>query len=134
MGDLDLGDAATIIELMRRAPSPRAIAQLRVFGGAMARVSPEATAFSQRDASTLVAAMGLFEADADPTPHDAWTGEFLAAFADKATGVYVNFLGSEGEDRIRSAYPHGAFEKLAAIKRRYDPDNLFRLNQNVRPA
>ena len=55
-------------------------------------------------------------------------------FAARRTGVYANFLGAEGDERIRSAYPHGAYERLAAIKRRYDPANLFRLNQNIPPA
>jgi hypothetical protein len=56
------------------------------------------------------------------------------AFVPKMTGVYANFLGDEGPARICSAYPHGAYETLASIKRRHDPRNLFRLNQNVAPA
>ena len=130
--DLDATDAATIVDFMGRAPTPFAITQIRVLGGAMARVAPEATAFSQRDANVLVAAMALFEGDA--APHVAWTTAFFDAFRPKATGVYANFLSAEGEARVREAYPHGAYERLAEIKRRYDPWNLFRLNQNVRPA
>ncbi len=132
--DLDVADAARIIELMARATSPMAITQLRVLGGAMARVAPDATAFSQRGAEVMVAAMALFEIGGDPAPHDAWAEEFFAAFADRQTGVYVNFLALEGDARVRAAYPDGAYERLAAVKRRYDPANLFRLNQNVRPA
>ena len=82
----------------------------------------------------MVAAMALYEVGGDPAPHDAWTAEFFAAFADRQAGVYVNFLALEGDARIRAAYPAGAYERLAAVKRRYDPANLFRLNQNVRPA
>ena len=107
--------------------------QIRVLGGAMARVAPEDTAFSQRDAEVLVAAMSLFEIGGDPAPSDAWTAAFFTAFVDSMTGVYANFLGAEGDDRVRAAYPHGAYESLAAIKRRYDPANVFRLNQNIRP-
>jgi FAD/FMN-containing dehydrogenase len=132
--DLDLEDAGRIVELMRNAPGPMVMTQLRILGGAMGRVAPDATAFSQRGAEVMVTAMALFETGGDSTPFDAWTGAFYDAFAAHRTGVYVNFLGAEGDDRIRSAYPGGAFEKLALIKRRYDPDNLFRLNQNVRPA
>jgi hypothetical protein len=132
--DLDAADAAEILERMRRAPGGAAITQIRILGGAMARVAPEETAFSQRDAGVLVAAMSMFEIGGDAAPSDAWTTEFLRAFSGTATGVYANFLGDEGEERIRSAYPGGAYESLAAIKRRHDPDNLFRLNQNVRPA
>src|SRR4051812_22046734 len=76
----------------------------------MARVAPEDTAFSQRDAEGLVAAMALFEIDGDPGPSDGWTTAFFATFVDSMTGVYANFLGAEGEDRIRAAYPHGAYE------------------------
>jgi FAD/FMN-containing dehydrogenase len=130
--DIDLADAGAIIELMRGAPSPGVITQLRVLGGAMARVAPGATAFAQRDAEVMVAAMALFEGEA--APHDAWTDAFFAAFAGKVTGVYANFLGAEGDARIRSAYPNGAYERLARIKRRYDPTNLFRRNQNIAPA
>ena len=132
--DLDLADATEIIERMRNAPTPGAIAQIRVLGGAMARIAPGATAFAQRDATVMVAAMAMFEVGGDPTPHDAWVDRFFEAFAHDATGVYVNFLAAEGEDRIRSAYPNGAYERLAAVKRRYDPDNLFRRNQNIAPA
>ena len=132
--DVDVADAGTIIDLMRHAPSPAVITQIRVLGGAMARVAPEDTAFSQRDAQVLVAAMALFEIDGDPAPSDAWTTAFYTTFIDSMTGVYANFLGAEGEDRIRAAYPNGAYESLAAIKRRYDPTNVFRLNQNIRPA
>jgi hypothetical protein len=132
--DLDVADAERIIGFMRRSTSPMAITQLRVLGGAMGRVAPEATAFSQRGAEVMVAAMALYEVGGDPAPHDAWTAEFFASFADRQTGVYVNFLALEGDARIRAAYPAGAYERLAAVKRRYDPANLFRLNQNVRPA
>jgi hypothetical protein len=100
----------------------------------MASVAPDETAFSQRDAAVLVAAMSMFEVGGDAGLSDAWTAEFQRAFAGKATGVYANFLADEGDARVRAAYPHGAYESLAAIKRRHDPDNLFRLNQNVRPG
>jgi hypothetical protein len=100
----------------------------------MARVAPGATAFSQRDANVLVAAMAMFEVGADAGPADAWTARFFETFVPKMTGVYANFLGDEGPDRVRAAYPHGAYETLASIKRRHDPANLFRLNQNVPPA
>ncbi|HEY7132814.1 MAG TPA: FAD-binding oxidoreductase [Candidatus Limnocylindrales bacterium] len=131
---VDVEDARAIVEFMDHAPSPMVMTQIRVLGGAMARVDADATAFSQRDAGILVAAMSMFEIGADPAPNDAWTAAFFTAFLEKATGVYANFLGSEGDDRVRSAYPNGAYESLAAIKRRYDPANLFRLNQNIRPA
>jgi len=100
----------------------------------MGRVAPGATAFAHRDAQVMVAAMATFEPGAATEVHDAWTNAFFAAFEGKATGVYANFLGSEGDARVRSAYPEGTYEKLAAIKGRHDPQNLFHRNQNVAPA
>jgi len=132
--DLDRSDAETILEFMRRAPSPAVMTQIRVLGGAMARVDSDATAFSQRDAGILIAAMSIFEIGGDPMPSDTWTAAFFTAFLNRMTGVYANFLGAEGDERVRAAYPHGSYESLAAIKRRVDPRNVFRLNQNIRPA
>ena len=57
----------------------------------------------------------------------------MAAILQEDHGVYVNFLVDEGEERIRAAYPGATWDRLAAIKRRYDPDNVFRRNQNVPP-
>ncbi len=59
---------------------------------------------------------------------------FAAALPQDDPGVYVNFLGEEGESRLRAAYPGATWDRLARIKARYDPDNLFRLNQNIPPA
>jgi FAD/FMN-containing dehydrogenase len=64
----------------------------------------------------------------------AWSDDFAAALDQGDHGAYVNFLGDEGEARVRDAYPGETWERLAAIKRRYDPTNLFHLNQNILPA
>lgn len=66
--------------------------------------------------------------------HAAWTQSFYEALRPRVVGVYSNFLEAEGETRIREAYPDLTYHRLADIKRRYDPTNLFRLNQNIRPA
>jgi FAD/FMN-containing dehydrogenase len=58
----------------------------------------------------------------------------MAALQDGDTGAYAGFLGDEGEERVRAAYPGATFDRLAAIKAQYDPDNVFRLNQNIPPA
>jgi FAD/FMN-containing dehydrogenase len=73
----------------------------------------------------------------DPTAddlHATMSGEFAAAVASFSGGVYVNFLGEEGDARIRAAYGDAKYEHLARLKRRFDPENLFRLNQNIPPA
>ena len=65
--------------------------------------------------------------------HEAWAAG-LAAELDTGGGAYSGFLGEEGEDRVRAAYPGPTWDRLRTIKARYDPDNLFRLNQNIPPA
>ena len=134
---LDVLDDATIDTILARmaAPSsPMAMVQLRILGGAMARVPADATAFAHRDAPVMVVLLTLFEDVAETAVHAAWTQAFYEELAPRSTGVYVNFLEDEGEQRIREAYPAATYRRLAEVKRRYDPENLFRLNQNIVPA
>ena len=114
--------------------SPTAMVQIRVLGGAMARVEVAETAFAHRTAPIMVAIIDHYEDAALDAAELAWTESLHAALAHNASGVYSNFLAVEGEDRIREAYPSGTYERLAAIKRHYDPTNLFRSNQNILPA
>lgn len=123
-----------ILDFVNRSTSPFASAALRELGGAMARVPAEATAFAHRDKAFYVAATNLWEEGQPPEPHLAWTEEFWQALAPFTDGAYAGFLEDEGDARVRAAYyPPSTYDRLAAIKRRYDPDNLFRLNQNIRP-
>jgi FAD/FMN-containing dehydrogenase len=65
--------------------------------------------------------------------HETWVSRFAEAIRQGDDGAYVNFLGIEGDERIRAAYPGSAWDRLTDVKRRYDPTNLFRLNQNIPP-
>jgi Berberine and berberine like len=131
---VDLDAAETIVDRLEASTAPLAVAQLRVLGGAVARVPTEATAYAHRERRLMVALGAVYES-ADETPvHEAWVTEFASALRDGEAGVYVNFLGDEGEARVREAYPGATWDRLAAIKRRYDPTNLFRLNQNIPPG
>lgn len=121
----------TILEFMNAPTAPMAMTQIRVLGGALGRVLNDATAYAHRDRDVLVAMMAGFEGDT--APHTAWVEAYFAALAPVRNGVYSNFLADEGESRVREAYPDGAYERLVAVKRRYDPENLFHLNQNIRP-
>jgi FAD/FMN-containing dehydrogenase len=76
----------------------------------------------------------LYERPDEAAAHEAWVTSFAAALREGQAGAYVGFLGDEGEARIREAYPGHTWDRLAAIKARYDPTNLFRLNQNIPPA
>ncbi|MFL6186347.1 MAG: FAD-binding oxidoreductase [Actinomycetes bacterium] len=133
MDGVDSRAATAIVEQLRATTAPMAVAQLRVLGGAMARVPPEATAFAHRD-RRVMAGVGCVYQDAGERPtHEAWADGFAAALRG-GPGVYVNFLSNEGPDRVREAYPGRTWDRLVEVKRRYDPGNLFRLNQNTPPT
>ena len=127
-------DVETILERSVSPSAPQAITEIRILGGAMARVPADATAFAHRDARILVALITPFEDPAEAPVHEAWTQAYFEELASKSTGVYSNFLALEGEERIREAYPAATYDRLAEVKRAYDPANLFRLNQNITPA
>jgi FAD/FMN-containing dehydrogenase len=82
----------------------------------------------------MVNIAAFYESPEDKAGRQAWVDEFSADLEQQDTGAYVNFLLDEGEERIRAAYPGDTWDRLAAVKARYDPTNLFRLNQNVPPA
>jgi hypothetical protein len=134
LDDVDDRTAKTIVEQVRTAPPPMAMAQVRVLGGAMARVPADATAFPHRDRRMVVTMGALQMGPGDLALQDAWIDGFLSALRPSASGAFVNFMGVEGDARVREAYPGGTYERLATVKRRYDPTNLFRLNQNIAPS
>jgi FAD/FMN-containing dehydrogenase len=108
--------------------------QFRPLGGAMARVAPSATAFAHRNAALMVAVNAGWEGQQDAGEAHAWVLGVWNRLQPKANGVYVNFLGDEGNGRIREAYPGASYERLVAVKRQYDPGNVFAVNQNISPA
>jgi FAD/FMN-containing dehydrogenase len=131
---VDLPVATTVMDHLRASDAPFRFAQLRVLGGAMARVPADATAFAHR-ASRILAVVGAFyETPEERQAREAWLAEFLAAIRQGDQGAYVNFLNDEGEARVRAAYPGPTWDRLAAVKADYDPTNLFRRNQNIPPA
>jgi hypothetical protein len=97
-------------------------------------VSADATAFAHRSSRIMVNVAAFYEGPEDRAAREAWVTDFATALRQGDGGAYVGFLGEEGEGRIRDAYPGSTWERLAAIKGRYDPTNLFRLNQNIPPA
>jgi FAD/FMN-containing dehydrogenase len=132
--DVDRAVGETIVEHLQASTALFAVAQLRVLGGAMARVPADATAFAHRGRGIMVALGAVYERAEESPEHEAWVTAFAAAMQEGEPGVYVNFLGDEGEARVREAYPPATWDRLSAVKRRYDPSNLFRLNQNIQPA
>ncbi len=131
---VDRGVAERILEHLRASTAQMAVAQLRVLGGAMARVPAEATAFAHRTSRLMLNVAAVYATPDEAPVHEAWVTKAAAALRQADAGAYVNFLADEGEQRIRAAYPGRTWDRLAAIKLQYDPTNLFRLNQNIPPA
>jgi FAD/FMN-containing dehydrogenase len=123
-------------ELVARMSAPDgagAMLQIRVLGGEMSRVPQEATAFAHRQRQLMFMVLREFERPDEVEAVAAWVGGMADVLRPIEHGVYSNFLGDEGEARVHEAYPAETYERLAAIKRRFDPTNLFRLNQNIKP-
>src|SRR5215207_6203859 len=130
---IDRDVAETIVEYLRASDATMRVAQIRVLGGAMARVPADATAFAHRSSRIMANVAAFYDGPEDRAAREAWVTDFAAALDQGDAGVYVNFLGEEGEARVRDAYPGSTWERLAEIKGRYDPTNLFRLNHNIPP-
>ncbi|HEY7118010.1 MAG TPA: FAD-binding oxidoreductase [Tepidisphaeraceae bacterium] len=103
-------------------------------GGAVARVSEDATAYSNRNAQHNLNILGAWEiTDPDPERHIAWVRQTWEALQPFAAGAYVNFMSDEPADRLCAVYGPEKYSRLVALKRRYDPENVFRHNQNITP-
>jgi FAD/FMN-containing dehydrogenase len=124
--------AATIMEHLEASDAPVRAVQLRVLGGAMARVPVEATAYAHRQRRIMVNVAAFYDGPDDKARRQEWV-DGLAAAIHQGDGAYVNFLLDEGPERVREAYPGPTWDRLVEIKRRYDPDNLFHRNQNIPP-
>jgi FAD/FMN-containing dehydrogenase len=134
MDSFDDRTARTILDYLQASNAAMRVAQLRVLGGAVARVPVEATAYAHRQRRMMVNLAAFYDTPEERMARDRWVDAF-AAELDQANGAaYVNFLGDEGPARVRDAYPGSTWERLATVKRRFDPGNLFRWNQNVPPA
>lgn len=117
------------------ARSPFNTAEFVLWGGAVARVDSDATAFGEREGRFLYNAVATWEDPAEDATHVPWPRAFHDAMQPSATGrVYVNFLSDEGHERVRAAYGQEKFARLTKIKAAYDPTNVFALNQNIPPA
>lgn len=128
------GIAETILEYLQASDAPMRVAQLRVLGGAMARIPVETTAFAHRRSRIMVNLAAFYETPDDRGVREQWVTRFAQALRQNDTGAYVNFLGDEGLSQVHAAYPGPTWERLVTVKRRYDPTNLFHLNHNIPPG
>jgi FAD/FMN-containing dehydrogenase len=117
---------------LEHGTSPLSFAQIRPLGGAFARVPADATAFAHRDRRYMLSVINDWDVG-DAAQHRAWTRAFWKDVRPYASGVYVNFLEESERARIHEAYPGDTYARLAAVKRAYDPANVFKLNQNIQP-
>jgi FAD/FMN-containing dehydrogenase len=131
---LEPAAAEAILDHLPRSTAPMRAVQLRVLGGAAARVPNDATPFAHRDRGMLVNIAAMYVDPAEKQAHDAWVDDLASSLGKDGGGGYVGFLGEEDEETLRAAYPQGTWERLRGLKRRYDPGNLFRLNHNIPPA
>jgi FAD/FMN-containing dehydrogenase len=123
-----------VIDSIGTLPSPQCEIFFGAIGGATERPSPESAAYPHRDARFVMNVHGRWDDPADDKRCIGWARDFFKASAPFATGgVYVNFLTADEGDRVHSAYGPN-YDRLARVKRRYDPENLFRMNQNIAPA
>jgi FAD/FMN-containing dehydrogenase len=133
----DFPDDAVDVFVKSGAERPSPLSQQILFpwGGAVARVPEDATPMTNRSAPWITHPFAMWEEPEESEANIAWARGFrrdIARFA--SGGIYLNFIGDEGEDRIRAAFGEEKYARLAAIKAEYDPDNVFRGNQNIRPA
>jgi FAD/FMN-containing dehydrogenase len=131
---LDDSVIETVVDFAGRISSPLSDIKLAPLGGAIARVEEGDTAYPHRRAPWVIN-INTRWADGPPDEHVAWTRALWEGLRPVSTGgVYVNFLGDEGPDRVRAAYGDSNYQRLARLKSVYDPDNVFHLNQNIPPA
>ncbi len=122
----------TFLRLPPEGLSPVCFLILFQHGGAVSRVGEDATAFGHREPTFMVHPIACWEGSADDDRHIAWVNDVTEAMQPFTTGgVYLNFMADE--DRVQEGYGSGKYHKLVELKRKYDPDNVFRFNQNIAP-
>jgi hypothetical protein len=122
-----------VVEYGQQITSPITSIALWQMGGAVSRVGQDETAFHGRNAGYTFNINGNTESAAGFDEQREWARSYWSALAPHHTSVYINFMMEEGEERIRHAYGNEKYDRLKALKQTYDPDNLFRLNQNISP-
>jgi FAD/FMN-containing dehydrogenase len=122
------------VEHSLRIESPFTTFPIWQMGGAVARVGEDDSAFGGRSAGFTYNIGACTETAEGFEDERQWVRDFWSALAPYHLGVYVNFLGDEGQDRVRESYGDAKYARLQELKRRYDPDNFFRINQNIPPA
>ncbi len=127
-------EASALLDHLNASDAMLRVGQLRVLRGAVARVPADATAYAHRTAPVMINVAAFYQGPEDRVRRAAWVDDLVAALHQGNDAAYVNFLMDEGPERIRAAYPGATWDRLAAVKAQYDPENVFRRNQNIPPA
>ncbi len=124
-----------VVAHCERITSPLSTVPIFCFGGAVARVSDDATAFPYRDAAHDINIVASWHPEdvGDAEGHISWVRKFFDALEPHSRGVYVNFTSDDAADRVRAAYSDPQWRRLTALKAKYDPTNFFRMNTNITP-
>ncbi len=133
----DMPDAAidAAVESFEGVTSDHSAILIEAPHGAVRRVPDDATAFGQRQARFNASALAVWEGPTDPDRHVRWVRDYADAVAPYASGDYVNYLADDASSaEVASAYGPRRFERLVALKNRYDPSNVFRFNANIAPT
>lgn len=124
----------TIAEYAADMPSPLTQVHVQHLQGAVSRVREEDTAFSHRNAFCALNIVSKWTEPSDSQKNVKWTRDLAKALEPFSVGAYVNFMGDEGQERVRAAYNPETYNRLTALKNKYDPANFFSLNQNIKPS
>lgn len=130
---VDESVAETILNHLSKATGMMSVTQLRVLGGAMSRVPEDATAYAHRKSKIMANLAVLYQDISEKPIHEKWVDEFQNAITQTDKGAYVNFINTVGEDELNAAYPSNTLGKLRQVKVKYDSQNLFKMNQNIKP-
>jgi FAD/FMN-containing dehydrogenase len=130
---VDTSVAQFILDTLSKSTAMMAVTQLRVLGGAMGRVPADATAFAHRGSKIMTNLAALYNKPEEKDHHETWISKYEKKLRQSDKGAYVNFLGEVDQKQVRAAYPGDTWKRLGRIKKKYDPTNLFRLNQNIPP-
>ena len=137
LGDFEDGLIDELAPRMADRPSDLTLCSVWYLGAATSRVAADATAFGPRDMGWMLSIDGIWENPADDEINLGWARQLWADMKHRSNGrAYLNFagLGEEGEELVRTSYGAANYQRLAALKTQYDPTNLFRLNQNIKPS
>jgi FAD/FMN-containing dehydrogenase len=121
-----------VVRYATQPTSPMTIVPINAWGGAISRVAEDATAFGHRNSAFSIYIFAIWPDPSDHERHVEWARSFHAALRPHMNGIYVNELGQD--ERVHEAYTPETYARLVAVKNRYDPENLFRMNQNIKPT